>query len=193
MPLIKRYANRKLYDTQAKRYITLDGIAELIRQEKDVQVIDHETGEDITAMTQAQIIFEQERKIKGGIPHAVFTSIIQASTDTLSQLRHALIPPAEWQKEVDAEIERRVQQLIHTGKITDDDALHILSVLLLPAVPSSATAEPAAASDLARVIKGRALPSRADIAALTQQLEALSAEIDQVVKTKSTQNKDTDK
>ena len=62
MPLIKRYANRKLYDTESKRYITLEGIAEMIRQQQDVKVIDHETGEDITALTQAQIIFEQERK-----------------------------------------------------------------------------------------------------------------------------------
>ena len=38
MPLIKRYANRKLYDTESKRYITLDGIAEMIRQQQDVKV-----------------------------------------------------------------------------------------------------------------------------------------------------------
>ena len=74
MPLIKRYANRKLYDTESKRYITLDGIAEMIRQQQDVKVIDHETGEDITALTQAQIIFEQERKLRSGIPHTVFTN-----------------------------------------------------------------------------------------------------------------------
>src|SRR5512141_937012 len=130
MPLIKRYANRKMYDTEAKRYITLDGIAELIRQQQDVKVIDHESGEDITAVTQAQIIFEQERKIKGGVPHTVFTSLIQAGNDTLSQLRHALIPPADWQKEIDAEIEARVQKLIQMGRITDDEGLHILDVLL---------------------------------------------------------------
>ena len=71
MPLIKRYANRKLYDTESKRYITLDGIAEMIRQQQDVKVVDHETGEDITALTQAQIIFEQERKLRSGIPRTV--------------------------------------------------------------------------------------------------------------------------
>ena len=54
MLVIKRYPNRKLYDTEAKRYITLDGIAELIRQGAEVRVIDHTTDEDLTAVTLTQ-------------------------------------------------------------------------------------------------------------------------------------------
>jgi polyhydroxyalkanoate synthesis repressor PhaR len=123
MPLIKRYANRKLYDTESKRYITLDGIAEMIRQQQDVKVVDHETGEDITALTQAQIIFEQERKLRSGIPRTVFTNIIQTGSDTLSQVWHALIPPDEMKKAVDTEIERRVQVLMKAGQMSDDDGL----------------------------------------------------------------------
>lgn len=186
MPLIKRYANRKMYDTEAKRYITLDGIAELIRQQQDVKVIDHETGEDITAVTQAQIIFEQERKIKGGVPHTVFTSLIQAGNDTLSQLRHAFIPPADWQKEVDAEIEARVQKLIQAGRITDDEGLHILDVLLNP-LDGAAPAQPERSPlvDLERVLRGRGAPTRDDIAALRQQLENLSTELDNLARTKA--------
>ena len=65
MPIIKRYPNRKLYDTEAKKYITLDGIAELIRQGEEVVVIDHTTNEDLTAVTLTQIIFEQEKKSSG--------------------------------------------------------------------------------------------------------------------------------
>ncbi|MBP7044934.1 MAG: pesticidal protein Cry15Aa, partial [Chloroflexi bacterium] len=45
MPVIKRYPNRKLYDTEAKKYITLDGIAELIRKGEDIRVVDHTTDE----------------------------------------------------------------------------------------------------------------------------------------------------
>jgi polyhydroxyalkanoate synthesis repressor PhaR len=183
MPLIKRYANRKLYDTEAKRYITLDGIAELIRRQQDVKVIDHESGEDLTALTQAQIIFEQERKIKGGIPHAVFTSLIQAGNDTLSQLRHAFIPPADWQREVDAEIERRVEESIEAGKITDDDGFHILDVLLSPSDEKAKT-DMAPRLNLSDLLKGSTLPSRADIAALIQQIEALSQELDNLTATR---------
>jgi polyhydroxyalkanoate synthesis repressor PhaR len=184
MPLIKRYANRKLYDTEAKRYITLDGIAELIRQQQDVKVIDHESGKDLTALTQAQIIFEQERKIKGGIPHAVFTSLIQAGNDTLSQLRHAFIPPADWQREVDAEIERRVEQSIKAGKIADDDGVHILDVLLSPPDEKART-DAASHLDLSESLKNHTVSSRADIAALTRQLEALSIELDNLARRKT--------
>ncbi len=184
MPLIKRYANRKLYDTEAKRYITLDGIAELIRQQQDVKVIDHETGEDLTALTQAQIIFEQERKIKGGIPHAVFTSLIQASNDTLSQLRHALIPPADWRREVDAEIERRVEQLIKIGKISDDDGFHILDVLLSPLEAAAKPGNFSQPLDLVEMLKHSGTPTRAELTSLTQQLEALSQELDKLAQRK---------
>jgi len=59
--LIKRYANRKLYNTAASRYITLRGIAELLERGEDVKVIDNETGEDMTAVTLSQILVETER------------------------------------------------------------------------------------------------------------------------------------
>jgi polyhydroxyalkanoate synthesis repressor PhaR len=187
MPLIKRYANRKLYDTEAKRYITLDGIAELIRQEQEVKVIDHATGEDITAVTQAQIIFEQERKIKGGLPRALFTNLIQTGNTTLSQLRHAVFAPTEWTTEVDAEIERRVQQLIQSNRISDDEGLHILDVLITPIEPTTPAAPaPPIAGQMERVIKSRGISTRADLAQLTRQIEALTAEVDSLAKPKAT-------
>ena len=57
--LIKRYGNRKLYDTSESRYITLDEIARLVRSGNDVKVIDNENGDDLTAITFAQIILDR--------------------------------------------------------------------------------------------------------------------------------------
>ena len=62
--LIKRYANRKLYNTATSRYITLKGIAELLDGGKEVQVIDNETGEDITSVALSQILVDSERSNK---------------------------------------------------------------------------------------------------------------------------------
>ncbi len=59
--LIKRYANRKLYNTASSRYITLRGIAELLENGDEVKVLDNETGEDMTAVTLSQILVETER------------------------------------------------------------------------------------------------------------------------------------
>lgn len=60
--IIKRYTNRKLYDTVESRYVTLDEIASMIRAGAEVKVVDNRTREDLTSITLAQIIFEQEKK-----------------------------------------------------------------------------------------------------------------------------------
>src|SRR2546430_11465940 len=60
--VIKRYTNRKLYDTVESRYVTLDEIAEMIKQGAEVKVLDNRTKEDLTSVTLAQIIFEEEKK-----------------------------------------------------------------------------------------------------------------------------------
>jgi polyhydroxyalkanoate synthesis repressor PhaR len=59
--VIKRYANRKLYDTRSSRYVTLPQIAELVRSGEDVQIIDNRTKENLTGVTLAQIIYESEK------------------------------------------------------------------------------------------------------------------------------------
>jgi len=60
--IIKRYTNRKLYDTVESRYVTLDEIAEMIKGGAEVKVIDNRTKDDLTSVTLAQIIFEEEKK-----------------------------------------------------------------------------------------------------------------------------------
>ena len=59
--LIKRYANRKLYNTDTSRYITLKGIAKLLEEGEEVRVIDNETGEDITQVALSQILVDNQR------------------------------------------------------------------------------------------------------------------------------------
>ncbi|MBX9769340.1 MAG: polyhydroxyalkanoate synthesis regulator DNA-binding domain-containing protein, partial [Bdellovibrionales bacterium] len=60
--VIKRYQNRKLYDTQQSCYVTLEDIAKMIRGNEEVTIVDNKTKRDITASTLAQIIFEAEKK-----------------------------------------------------------------------------------------------------------------------------------
>ena len=60
--VIKRYSNRKLYDTQDSHYVTLQQIAGLIRNGDEIRVIDKTTQQDLTAATMAQIIFEEEKR-----------------------------------------------------------------------------------------------------------------------------------
>lgn len=88
--VIKRYANRKLYDTRESRYVTLPQIAELVRLGEDVQIIDNRTKENLTSVTLAQIIYESEKSAEASSRHGVKTlrEMIQAGGSKLiAQLR----------------------------------------------------------------------------------------------------------
>jgi polyhydroxyalkanoate synthesis repressor PhaR len=60
--LIKKYANRKLYDTRTSRYITLDGIAQLVRDGHEIRVVDRDNGQDLTQVTLSQIVLSEEKR-----------------------------------------------------------------------------------------------------------------------------------
>jgi polyhydroxyalkanoate synthesis repressor PhaR len=82
--VVKRYANRKLYDTQRSRYVTLDQIAEMIRAGEDVKIVDNNSKEDLTAITLAQIIFEEEKKASF-MPLSALRNIIQTGGQSIQQ------------------------------------------------------------------------------------------------------------
>ncbi len=73
---IKRYANRKLYNTETSRYITLSGISDLLREGRDIQVIENETGNDISALVLSRVLVDSERKT----PSTGHTAEVAAST-----------------------------------------------------------------------------------------------------------------
>jgi len=75
--VIKRYSNRKLYDTQESRYVTLEELEELIRAGKEISVVDVSTGEDLTSVTFSQIILENERSRRAGLPTAFLHQLIK--------------------------------------------------------------------------------------------------------------------
>jgi polyhydroxyalkanoate synthesis repressor PhaR len=84
--VIKRYANRKLYDTQRSRYVTLEQIAGMIRSGDDVKIVDNNTKEDLTSVTLAQIIFEEEKNKKSFLPLGALRNIIESGGESLQEL-----------------------------------------------------------------------------------------------------------
>ncbi|NMO23223.1 transcriptional regulator [Pyxidicoccus fallax] len=81
--IIKRYTNRKLYDTVESRYVTLDEIAAMIKEGTEVRIVDNRTKEDLTSVTLAQIIFEEEKK-KNQMPLSVLREIIRHPGESIS-------------------------------------------------------------------------------------------------------------
>lgn len=90
--VIKRYSNRKLYDTKDSRYVTLLQIAELVRGGEEVQIIDNNSKDDLTEVTLAQIIFEEKKANSRTVPLQTLKELIHQRTEkVLSELREGPI------------------------------------------------------------------------------------------------------
>ncbi len=173
MPLIKRYPNRKLYDTEAKQYVTLEKISALIQAGEEVQVVDHATGEDLTAVTLTQIIFEQEKRRRGFLPQSVLTGLIQAGGETLAILRKQLASPLELARHVDEEIERRLQVLTSRGELAAEEGSRLRDRLL--AYGQQAVFRPQPTDEqIEQALARRLLPTREDLRHIQEQVLLLN-------------------
>jgi polyhydroxyalkanoate synthesis repressor PhaR len=110
--LIKRYGNRKLYDTSESRYITLDEIARLVRSGNDVKVIDNENGDDLTAITFAQIILEEEKRRSSLLSLGLLRELVQHGEETLAQLKTQVEKGVEAIGTMGEKAGRRVQEMV---------------------------------------------------------------------------------
>ena len=87
--LIKKYANRKLYDTRTSSYITLEGIAGLVRDGHEIKVVDRETGHDLTQVTLSQVVLSEEKRgparlVDGGAIHERGQALLDYVRKTLN-------------------------------------------------------------------------------------------------------------
>ncbi len=181
MPLIKRYPNRKLYDTSAKQYVSLDNVAEMIRRGEPVQVVDHASGEDHTTLVLTQIIAEQEKRGSGFLPLDVLTSLVQAGGNTLVTLRQRLSASSDFLRQVDEEIQARVEKLVSLGELAEDQGRRLAQRLIALGAAVRAEQELQEAA-LQRALEARGVPTRDDLAKLSEMLDRLSAEVDSLKK-----------
>jgi polyhydroxyalkanoate synthesis repressor PhaR len=177
MIIVKRYPNRKLYNTSAKQYITLEGVAHLIREGEEVQILDHATGEDLTALTLTQIIFEQEKKEGGFLPRSVLTGLVQSGGQTLSTLRRTLASPLNLRLHVDMEIERRLSSLVASGQLTEEESSMMKEKLLSTSTSTQDTTIPSE-EELEQLLINRGVPTRDDLQELSNRLDDLFAKLD---------------
>lgn len=178
MPVIKRYPNRKLYDTEAKRYVTLEDIAALIRQRQEVRVVDHASGEDVTTVTLTQIILDYERRRQDFIPATVLAGLIQAGGETVASLRRSLALPLDLARHADEEIERRLQTLARRGELAAEEALRLTSQLLA-AQPQTGDGDRPGDEEIEQALARLGLPTRRDIERLARQIDELAAKLDE--------------
>lgn len=169
MPQIKRYPNRKLYDTEAKRYVTLEQIAQMIQSGAEVTVVDHETGDDLTSLTLSQIILEIEKRQSGFLPQSLMTSLIRTGGDTfdylLRQLQTSLPAGA-------GILEEKLNQLVSAGKLSADQARSVASALQSEGKEMTRLDE-----NMAAILHRLNIPTNRDIVELRDKLTQLTEQL----------------
>lgn len=172
MPIIKRYPNRKLYDTNTKRYVTLNEITAMIQDGEDVRVIDYESGDDLTTLTLTQIILEQEKQSAGFLPRNLLTNLIRTGGDTVEQVVRSL----------------QVSHFLPGAETSDDDAgdddpgAHDAHREQNGEAKSSVErAKEKADERLADVLHLINVPSRREVEALQVQLAILSQRLEEML------------
>jgi polyhydroxyalkanoate synthesis repressor PhaR len=101
--LIKKYANRKLYDTRTSRYVTLEGIAELVREGHDIRVVDRDSGADLTQVVLSQIVLTAEKRGPQRLVDAGADALHERGQALLDYVRKTLNVPGD----IVGEVERR--------------------------------------------------------------------------------------
>ena len=143
--VIKRYSNRKLYDTKDSRYVTLLQIAEMVRNSEEVQIIDNNTKDDLTEVTLAQIVYEEQKNSKN-VPLQTLKELIHQRTENvLTQLREGpigrLIPGASRdardEKELtDAKLDAQKSSLVDQAKGKLEDWQHQIDERIKAVLPN---------------------------------------------------------
>jgi len=180
MPVIKRYPNRKLYDTNAKQYITLEGIADLIRLGQDIQVIDNASGEDLTTVTLTQIIFELEKKQSGFLPRSILASLIETGGDRLHSLQKNIFGQLTFFTQVDEEIKQRIQALVKQGELADREGKRLIDRMISLGAGRLSQKPLPVDQDIERVLEKRRVPTRQDMDHLMDQLDTLMHKLDEL-------------
>ncbi|MCY1042615.1 polyhydroxyalkanoate synthesis regulator DNA-binding domain-containing protein [Corallococcus sp. bb12-1] len=197
--IIKRYTNRKLYDTVESRYVTLDEIAAMIKEGTEVRIVDNRTKEDLTSVTLAQIIFEEEKK-KNQMPLSVLREIIRHPGESISGFIQKEVTPrvASIREEAEQRLDKLLRREDGSLETTPDPA----AVAPAP-TPGTPSAEATASLNPAELLKAsqrafedfqRRMDERVkqvvenltgnlpalgrDMQALTQRLEELEKKLD---------------
>ncbi len=121
--VIKRYTNRKLYDTDQSRYVTLDDIAKLIRDNEEVRVIDNETQDDLTSVTFAQIILEEEKRKTNLVSVPFLRKLIHSGEAAVQDLSDSAKRALDQLGDLTGRAGGRVREVVEEGGKAIDEAI----------------------------------------------------------------------
>lgn len=120
--VIKKYQNRKLYDTQDSCYVTLDGIAKMIREGEEIVVIDNNSKEDVTALILTQVLYEQEKTNQSVLPVTILKNIIKSGSNNLFEFMQRYILGAfDANMRTEEDLRTHVERLVKSGDLSSQE------------------------------------------------------------------------
>ncbi len=125
--VIRKYSNRKLYDTRSKSLVSLSQVAKFIEEGEEVAVIDHRTGEDITSLAMAQIILSRELSRGGEANPSLLRDLIRRGRRSVREL---VLATEEVTAQGEEKVKRVIADLVEKRKITQGEGKAILNNLM---------------------------------------------------------------
>ena len=180
MRLIKKYPNRKFYDTVERRYVSLSGIASVVRDGEEVQVVDNQTGGDITTLVLSQILREQESQ-DSSLPQRLLTALVRRGGLGLDQLRGSFHASLSALQELEDEIRERTDTLASRGEITLTEAQEWREELAAGARDRQAAAEERIIQEIRDSLVRLDVPTHAELDGLRSRLAQVETKVDRLL------------
>lgn len=177
--IIKRYRNRKLYNTQSKRYVTLEEIEQIIKDQEEIKVIDNESGNDITATTLTQIIFDLEKNKSGVLPVDLLFSLVQSGGKRIDEIRHNIFTSLNFTHHFNLEVERRIKLLIDSGGFSRVEGERLIDKLESIGLKQDSLIENVEGKIL-EFLKNSDIPTRDDYKTLMNKIDCLSQKVEEL-------------
>jgi polyhydroxyalkanoate synthesis repressor PhaR len=178
--LIKKYHNRKFYDTVDRRYVSLSGISSLVRDGEEVQVVEKTTGNDITTLVLSQIVREQERQ-DSSLPQGLLTALVRRGSLGLDQLRGSFHASLKALQELEDELRERADALASHGEITLTEAQEWREELAATARERQAAAEERVIQEIQDSLVRLDLPTQTELEGLRRRLRQVEAKVDSLL------------
>jgi polyhydroxyalkanoate synthesis repressor PhaR len=182
MRTIKRYSNRKLYDTEDKRYITLEQIAALVRENQDIKVVDNQTGEDLTTVTLSQILLEQEKRKETSLPKSFFTSLIQRSTTQVMDFtKKNVLSLFDSSFASDQEVDANIDKAVQAGEVSQDEAKKLKDEIRNRTASFKKKLDEMVERRVQDVLERLNIPTKNDLSRLNEKLDEITRKFETIL------------
>ena len=177
--IIKRYANRKLYDTEDSHYVGLQDILELVREGEDVEVVDSRTGEDLTSVTLAQAMAEEEKTEGSKLPLDVLKDLIKRGSESLDEIgRVSRLAGKGAVQLAEENASKYYEKLVNRGEMSEDEARGYLRQISRAVTDRRRSLEGKVDDRIKGYVKAMNLPSRSDFDKIAKRVDSIVEKLD---------------